>query len=203
LKVGYNAVVIARGVAKVKDLAAAYPDTAVATALDVTDKEHVREVARLAEARFGGIEVLVNNAGYDQGSAAGDARAPRWHRPQRLLDRRPAGRTGIPLRKDDRGAGCVPHRFRGSLAANEGEDIDYVATAGPHRKENDKTHGTQPGDPTRAASRFSISSADHSFPRGFFLAATRSGSWETNDTLRREIDAWKDLSISSDFAADE
>jgi hypothetical protein len=40
-------------------------------------------------------------------------------------------------------------------------------------------------------------------PRGFFLAATRSGSRETNDTLRQEIDAWKDLSISSDFAADE
>ncbi|MEK1893800.1 MAG: SDR family NAD(P)-dependent oxidoreductase [Rhizobium sp.] len=46
LKAGYNAVVIARGVSKVKDLAAAYPDTAVAAALDVTDKEQVREAAR-------------------------------------------------------------------------------------------------------------------------------------------------------------
>ena len=61
---GDNAIVTARDAAKVEDLAKAYPDTALALALDVTDPAQVGESARQAEARFGGVDVLVNNAGY-------------------------------------------------------------------------------------------------------------------------------------------
>src|ERR1700722_7394621 len=61
---GDNAVVTARDIANVSDVAAPYPDTALALALDVTRPEQVTNVVELAEQPFGGIDVLVNNAGY-------------------------------------------------------------------------------------------------------------------------------------------
>ena len=61
---GDNAVVTARDVAKVQDLADAYPDTAIAVMLDVTDDAQVTAAVGAAEARFGVVDVLVNNAGY-------------------------------------------------------------------------------------------------------------------------------------------
>ena len=61
---GDNAVVTARDAAKVKDLAEGHPGTALALSLDVTDPAQVTDVVRQAEARFGGVDVLVNNAGY-------------------------------------------------------------------------------------------------------------------------------------------
>jgi NAD(P)-dependent dehydrogenase (short-subunit alcohol dehydrogenase family) len=61
---GHHVVVTARDVAKVQDLAEDHPDTALAMALDVTDDEQVAAAVRAAEDRFGGIDVLVNNAGY-------------------------------------------------------------------------------------------------------------------------------------------
>jgi NAD(P)-dependent dehydrogenase (short-subunit alcohol dehydrogenase family) len=64
LGAGHSAVVTARNVDSVKDLADAHPDTALAVALDVTDHSQVAEAVRLGEQRFGGIDVLVNNAGY-------------------------------------------------------------------------------------------------------------------------------------------
>ena len=61
---GDNAVVTARDAARVEDLAKASPDTALALALDVTDPARVTAAVRQAEAQFGGVDVLVNNAGY-------------------------------------------------------------------------------------------------------------------------------------------
>jgi NADP-dependent 3-hydroxy acid dehydrogenase YdfG len=64
LEHGHNAVVTARDVAKVQDLADAYPETALALALDVTDDAQVNAAVQAAEERFGVVDVLVNNAGY-------------------------------------------------------------------------------------------------------------------------------------------
>jgi NAD(P)-dependent dehydrogenase (short-subunit alcohol dehydrogenase family) len=61
---GHNVVATARDVAKVQDLADKYPDTALALPLDVTSDEQVSGAVRAAEERFGGVDVLVNNAGY-------------------------------------------------------------------------------------------------------------------------------------------
>ena len=64
LERGENAVITARDPGRLADLAKAYPDTALARALDVTDDEQVTAAVRQAEGAFGGIDVLVNNAGY-------------------------------------------------------------------------------------------------------------------------------------------
>jgi NAD(P)-dependent dehydrogenase (short-subunit alcohol dehydrogenase family) len=61
---GDNAVVTARDAASVQDLAKAHPGTALALALDVTEPAQVAAAAERAEATFGGVDVLVNNAGY-------------------------------------------------------------------------------------------------------------------------------------------
>jgi NAD(P)-dependent dehydrogenase (short-subunit alcohol dehydrogenase family) len=64
LERGENAVITARDAGRLADLAKAYPGTALALALDVTDDEQVAAAVRQAEGTFGGIDVLVNNAGY-------------------------------------------------------------------------------------------------------------------------------------------
>jgi NAD(P)-dependent dehydrogenase (short-subunit alcohol dehydrogenase family) len=61
---GHNAVVSARNVAKVADLADIAPDRVLAVALDVTDPQQVASAAQQADDRFGGVDVLVNNTGY-------------------------------------------------------------------------------------------------------------------------------------------
>jgi NAD(P)-dependent dehydrogenase (short-subunit alcohol dehydrogenase family) len=64
LERGDNVIVTARDVAKVQDLVETYPDTALALVLDVTDSSQVRAAVDGGTGRFGGIDVLVNNAGY-------------------------------------------------------------------------------------------------------------------------------------------
>lgn len=66
---GHQAVVTARDVEAVRDLVDAHPDRALAVALDVTSDEQVRTAVTAAEERFGGVDVLVNNAGYGYRSA--------------------------------------------------------------------------------------------------------------------------------------
>ena len=61
---GHNAVVTARDVKKVADLADAAPERVLAAALDVTKPEQVSSAVQQAQSRFGGVDVLVNNAGY-------------------------------------------------------------------------------------------------------------------------------------------
>ena len=64
LQRGWRAVVTARDAATVADLAAGHEDTALALALDVTQPGQVRSAVAAAEAKYGRIDVLVNNAGY-------------------------------------------------------------------------------------------------------------------------------------------
>jgi NAD(P)-dependent dehydrogenase (short-subunit alcohol dehydrogenase family) len=61
---GHQVVVTARDAARVQDLVDAHPDLALGLALDVTDAGAVRAAVDAAEQRFGGVDVLVNNAGY-------------------------------------------------------------------------------------------------------------------------------------------
>ena len=63
LACGYRAVVTARNTKQIEDLVAGYEDRTLALRLDVTDPAQVAESVRHAEEYFGGIDVLVNNAG--------------------------------------------------------------------------------------------------------------------------------------------
>ena len=54
--------ITARDAATVQDLAEKHSDTALTLALDVTDDAQVTAAVAAAEERFGGVDVLVNNA---------------------------------------------------------------------------------------------------------------------------------------------
>ena len=123
---GHNAVVTARDVAKVADLADTAPQRVLPAALDVTKPEQVASVVQQAQERFGsGINVLVNNAGYgyraaveegddaevrtlfethffgtvrnDQGRPTRHAGTPQRRDREHLLDRRSADPGGVRL----------------------------------------------------------------------------------------------------------
>ncbi len=65
LRHGEQVVLAATALAPMQALAASFPDSALALAFDVTDAEQRASIVREAEARFGSIDFLVNNAGID------------------------------------------------------------------------------------------------------------------------------------------
>ncbi len=64
LQRGHNVIATARDISTVTDIADAYPQNALALALDVTDESQVVSAVTAGIDRFGAIDVLVNNAGY-------------------------------------------------------------------------------------------------------------------------------------------
>lgn len=60
---GYRAAVAARNTDDVKDITDAYPDTAIAVKLDVTNAAEISAAVSQIQEKFGQIDVLVNNAG--------------------------------------------------------------------------------------------------------------------------------------------
>jgi NAD(P)-dependent dehydrogenase (short-subunit alcohol dehydrogenase family) len=69
LQDGHSVVVTARRAEAVQDFVDEFGDRAVAVALDVTDAGQIAAVVAAAEQAFGGIDVLVNNAGHGYLSA--------------------------------------------------------------------------------------------------------------------------------------
>jgi NAD(P)-dependent dehydrogenase (short-subunit alcohol dehydrogenase family) len=252
---GYNAVVTAREPAAVRDLAAAYPETALAVPLDVTDQAQVAHAVRQAEERFGGVGVLVNNAGYGYRAAVeegddADVRqlfathffgavalmkavlpGMRWRRDGAIINISSIGaRTSQPgsgyyaaakaaieglsasLRKEVGPLGITvmvvePGGFRTDFAGRSlqqsGEAIaDYAETAGKRRKENQSRHGTQPGDPARAAQAIITAVEAPGAPSLLVLGQDAVGSFRrVLDAQRAELDAWEPTSLSTDFSA--
>ncbi|PZF56324.1 short-chain dehydrogenase/reductase [Curtobacterium sp. MCSS17_008] len=64
LATGHRVVATARNTDAVEDLVRSYPDTALPVALDVTDPGSIGRAVDAANKAFGGVDVLVNNAGY-------------------------------------------------------------------------------------------------------------------------------------------
>ena len=64
LAAGYRLVATARHPAELADLIADHPDAAMAVELDVTKSDQIAAALAAVEARFGRVDVLVNNAGY-------------------------------------------------------------------------------------------------------------------------------------------
>ena len=63
LQQGNRVVVTARKTSDIEDIVSPYPETAIAVKLDVTDKADIKASVEKALETFGGIDVLVNNAG--------------------------------------------------------------------------------------------------------------------------------------------
>jgi len=63
LALGHNVVLTARNPAQIADIATGHAERTLVLKLDVTREADISEVVQAAEARFGRIDVLVNNAG--------------------------------------------------------------------------------------------------------------------------------------------
>ena len=72
---GDNAVITARNADHLQDLVDAYPNSALAVPLDVTDHDQVVAAVNTATKRFGAVDVLVNNAGHGYRAAVEEASA--------------------------------------------------------------------------------------------------------------------------------
>jgi NAD(P)-dependent dehydrogenase (short-subunit alcohol dehydrogenase family) len=250
---GHNAVVTARNVSTVQDITDAFPGTALALPLDVTDRAQISSVVKQAQERFGGIDVLVNNAGYGYRAAVEEADDADIRRlfdtnvfgavdlikavlPDMRANRsgsilnissigarlKPAGSgyyaatkaalEGISgsLRKELHPLGInvtviEPGAFRTdfagrSLTQSATAIEDYAETAGKRRKENDTVHGTQPGDPAKAAGAILAIVASPNPPS---LAVLGQDAWDAfaavADAELTELEEWKDLSVSTEI----
>jgi NAD(P)-dependent dehydrogenase (short-subunit alcohol dehydrogenase family) len=252
---GHNAVVTARDVGRVADLAADKTDRVLALPLDVTDAAQVTNAVDQAEERFGGIDVLVNNAGYGYRAAVeeGDDSDIRTlfetqffgavAMIKAVLPGMRARRSGAIVNISTIGVQIMPvgsGYYAASKAALEGMSgalfgelqplgisvtvvepgafrtdfagrsltqsstviDDYAETAGKRRKERDTVHGTQAGDPAKAAQAI-ITAVESDDPPPFLLLGN-----DALDTYRRltaarldTIEAWEHLTTSTDIDA--
>jgi NAD(P)-dependent dehydrogenase (short-subunit alcohol dehydrogenase family) len=248
-----NAVVTARDAAKVADLAEGKPDRVLALPLDVTDPSQVSAVVSEGEERFGGIDVLVNNAGYGYRAAVEEGDDPDIRTLfethffgavamiKAVLPGMRARRSGAIVNISTIGVQIMPAGsgyYAASKAALEGvsgalrgelEPLgisvivvepgafrtdfagrslsqsttvidDYADTAGKRRKEHDRAHGTQPGDPARAAQAI-IAAVQSDEPPAFLLLGS-----DALTTYRRLAEArldtirtWEHLTTSTDI----
>jgi NAD(P)-dependent dehydrogenase (short-subunit alcohol dehydrogenase family) len=248
---GHNAVVTARNPATLEDIASDFPDTALALPLDVTDRNQISSVVQQAQARFRGVDVLVNNAGYGYRSAveeADDADIRQLFDTnvfgavdmiKAVLPDMRANRSGTILNISSIGARISPAGsgfYSATKAALEGMSgslqkelqplginatvvepgafrtdfagrsltqsatpiADYSETAGKRRKENDTMHGTQPGDPAKAAEAILAVVGSGNPPSLLVLGEDAFDAFgAVAQRQRTERDQWRDLSLST------
>jgi NAD(P)-dependent dehydrogenase (short-subunit alcohol dehydrogenase family) len=252
---GHNAVVTARDVEKVADLAIDNTDRVLALPLDVTDTTQVTNAVSQAEEEFGGIDVLVNNAGYGYRAAVeegddSDIRAlfetqffGAVAMIKAVLPGMRARRSGAIVNISTIGVQIMPAGsgyYAASKAALEGMSgalrgelqplgisvtvvepgafrtdfagrsltqsstviDDYAETAGKRRKEHDTMHGTQPGDPAKAAKAI-IAAIESDDPPAFLLLGKDALSIYRRLTAARldTIETWAHLTTSTDIDA--
>ena len=252
---GHNAVVTARDAARVADLAVDNTDRVLALPLDVTDTAQVTKAVSQAEEKFGGIDVLVNNAGYGYRAAVeegddSDIRAlfetqffgavamikavlpgMRTRRSGAIVNIStigvqimPAGSgyyaaskaaleamsgalhgelkpLGISVTVVEPGAFRTDFAGR-SLTQSSTVIDDYAETAGKRRKEHDTMHGTQPGDPAKAAQAI-IAAVEADEPPAFLLLGNDALSVYRRLAAARldTIETWEHLTTSTDLDA--
>ncbi|EJL30455.1 oxidoreductase [Novosphingobium sp. AP12] len=248
LEAGFSAVVTARDADKVRDFEQAFPGRALALALDLNDKASIAAAVEQATARFGAIDVLVNNAGYGYRAAVeegdeqdvADLFATHVFGPVALmkavLPAMRARRQGTIVNFSSIGAqvhnpgsgyysaakmaqegitltlkteveplglrvmviepGAFRTDFAGRSLKGARTEIDaYADTVGPRRKANDRTDGTQPGDPRRAAKLIVETIARPTLPKRLLLGG------DAVEIVRKALQAQLDEIAAAEVAS--
>ena len=253
LAYGYNAVVTSRNPKDIQDIVTDYPETALGLALDVTDKDQITNAVKQAKQKFGGIDVLLNNAGYGFRGAVEEANEQEMHN---LFDTNFFGtvhmiQAVLPVMREQRSGtifnvssiagrfsnpasgyysatkyaiegmsdallkevsplgikvivvepGAFRTDFAGrSLTGAKKEISDYDETAGKRRKENDETHGTQPGDPKKAAQAIIKIEKEKQPPFRFLMGSDAIEIIQKElETQIKELEDWKEISLTTDY----
>ncbi|AEU35205.1 oxidoreductase [Granulicella mallensis] len=252
---GWTVVGTVRNEEAARNFTATAPGKAFARVLDVTEYARIPEVVAEVEKTIGGIEVLVNNAGYgmegpiEESSmeeirrqfevnvfgalAVTQAVLPfmRQRRSGRILNITSMGGlitfpgVGIyhgskfaleglseTLGKEVRGFGIfvtavAPGGFRTdwagrSLSRAPRTIPDYDEMFEPQREARQQRNGKQSGDPVKAAKAMLTILADPNPPAHLLLGPDAVKLVEEKlDSLKAEIEAYRSLSISTDFDA--
>ncbi|CAM4038004.1 NADP-dependent 3-hydroxy acid dehydrogenase YdfG [Pedobacter westerhofensis] len=250
---GYNAVITARNIDSLREITDAYPETALAAAVDITDQEQIAAVIRQGEEKFGAVDVLINNAGYGYRAAVeeGEDKDIRQlmetiffgtvHMIQAVLPGMRSRKSGTimnissiggryaapgsgyysaakfavegmsdALRKELAPLGIrvtviEPGAFRTEFAGRSlkgatKEIDDYKDTVGPRRKQNDKTSGTQQGDPQKAAQAMIKITEGDKVPFRLLLGSDAIKlTREELNSQQQELEDWSELSKSTDY----
>ena len=213
----------------------------------------ITNAVKQAEQKFGGIDVLLNNAGYGFRGAVEEANEQEMHN---LFDTNFFGtvhmiQAVLPVMREQRSGtifnvssiagrfsnpasgyysatkyaiegmsdallkevsplgikvivvepGAFRTDFAGrSLTGAKKEISDYDETAGKRRKENDETHGTQPGDPKKAAQAIIKIEKEKQPPFRFLMGsdAIEIIQKELKQQMK-ELEDWKEISLTTDF----
>ncbi len=254
---GETVVATSRHAAALQTLTEAYPDTSLAMDLDVTDPAQVTSAVQQATRQFGGVDVLVNNAGYGYRAAVeeGDVHdvnelfatnffgavaaikavlpTMRSRRAGTIVNISSTGTRITPpgsgyyaaskaaleavsasLRKEVEPLGITvivvePGQFRTdfagrSLTQSTTVIADYAETAGKRRIEHDTVHGTQQGDPAKAAQAIITVVRAPDAPSMLLLGSDALDQFcASRDATSIEVDKWQELTVSTDFSASE
>ncbi|WMJ70837.1 oxidoreductase [Stenotrophomonas sp. 24(2023)] len=255
LAAGDNVVATARSPQQVIDQLGDHPNL-LAVALDVTDEAQAHAATAAAVARFGRIDVLVNNAGYGLLGAVEEATAEEIEQvyatnvfgllkvTRAVLPQLRAQRAGHVINLSSIGGyGAFtgwgvycstkfavealsealaselaplgikvtvvePGFFRTdfldarSLAVSPTVLEDYAATSGAMRTFAAGANHAQQGDPAKLAEGLlQIVAADNPPLRMHFGSDTVSHVLAKNAAVAKELDAWRDLALSTDFPA--
>jgi NAD(P)-dependent dehydrogenase (short-subunit alcohol dehydrogenase family) len=255
LAAGYRLAATARRASDLAELSGP-PDSLLTLELDVTRPDQVAASVAAAEARFGAVDVLVNNAGYgylaaiEEGEDAEiralfetDLFAPvnlvkavlpgmRMRRRGHVVNVTSVGGLvtypavgyyhmvkfgleamsetlakevaplGISVTAVAPGAFRTNFRGEGSMRFGATCIDDYASTAGKSRDGTRAAHGKQAGDPARAA-RAIIAAAEADKPPVHLLLGGDALDQLRGrlEALRRETDAWEELTRGTDFPA--
>ncbi len=87
-----------------------------------------------------------------------------------------------------------------SLTQSAGAIADYADTAGKRRKEHDTVHGTQQGDPDKAAAAIITAVEAPDTPGFLLLGKDASKAFDAvEEAQRAEVDHWRELSVSTGY----
>ncbi|MCP2048134.1 UNVERIFIED_ORG: NAD(P)-dependent dehydrogenase (short-subunit alcohol dehydrogenase family) [Paenarthrobacter nicotinovorans] len=91
--------------------------------------------------------------------------------------------------------------FAGRSLTQSAEAIDdYAQTAGKRRKENDTVHGTQQGDPDKAAEVIINAVEAEQTPAFLLLGADAVFAYDAvEEAMRAEVDRWRERSASTGY----
>jgi NAD(P)-dependent dehydrogenase (short-subunit alcohol dehydrogenase family) len=250
---GDNVVATSRSPGKVKEFFPGAGERLHTAAMDLQDNKQIESVVAAAIQRFGGIDVLVNNAGHGLLGAieeANDAdiarvfetnvfgliRVTRAVLPGMRKQRRGnivnlssvGGLVGLPgwgiynatkfaveglsealalevaplgIRVTIVEPGPFRTNFLGdSLEWTAGKIADYEQTAGKTRDYQKQFDGTQAGDPVRGAKAIVDAVTSKNPPLHLLLGAIAHQRVVGKlDSMRKEIDAWKEVTLATDF----
>jgi NAD(P)-dependent dehydrogenase (short-subunit alcohol dehydrogenase family) len=256
LEAGHKVVATARNIDQLSELSVEFGDRVILSALDVTDATAASAAVQRAILSFGGLDVVVNNAGYGNVNSIEDASLidilrevevnlfgtiivtkaaiPVFRRQRSghfVNFSSVGGRLGAPgraaystakwgvegfsevLAKEMALFGVnvtiiEPGGFRTDFAGtstvlNEGRS-EYDAVVGAAARSQRAYNGRQPGDPGKAARAILQIAQSSSPPLRLALGSDAIKAIRAASKMRRtELDAWEELSMSTDFRTDE